>query len=207
MRQQNVATEDEELVGACEDARAYDLALQSNRQRLAFRVRTRRITLADDRLDWEIDDQSDAALLASIVEINLRTGGSWTHPVAQCRIRFFILIVSDAAATGYPEEAKRPIYREFVHDLHRRLIALPDLQAGFVTGVTKTRFHVVALGALFFLAMGVGIPISVFFLAPGRELVLLLVTGAAFVWPLLRMLHYNSPGTYDPQELPAEFLP
>ncbi len=210
MRQQTMANDTEAPAGAREDARAYDLALQSNRQRLAFRVRTRRITVADDRLDWEIDDQPDAALLASVVEVNLRTGGSWTHPVAQCRIRFkdgFILIVSDAAATGYPDEAKLPIYREFVHDLHRRLTALPDLQARFVTGVTKTQFHVVALGALFFLAIGVGIPVAVFFLAPGWELVLLLVAGAAFVWPLLRMMHYNSPGTYDPRKLPSELLP
>jgi hypothetical protein len=210
MRQQDMTTENEGLVGAREDTRAYDLALQSNRQRLAFGVRTRRITLAGDRLDWEIDDQPDAALLASIVEINLRTGGSWNHPVAQCRIRFkdgFILIVSDAATTGYPDEAKRSIYREFVHDLHRRLTALPDLQARFVTGVTKRQFHVIALGALFFLAIGVGVPIAVLFLAPGWELVLLLITGVAFVWPLLRMLHYNSPGTYDPRKLPTELAP
>ncbi len=45
------------------------------------------------------------------------------------------------------------------------------------------------------------------FLAPDRELVLLLVTGVAFVWLLLRMLHFNSSGTCDPRTLPSELVP
>src|SRR5687767_3961633 len=102
MRQQNMANDTEAPAGARDTAR-----LRSCR---AVEPTAAGVPCAhapdyrrDDRLDWEIDDQPDAALLASVVEVNLRTGGSWTHPVAQCRIRFkdgFILIVSDAAATG-----------------------------------------------------------------------------------------------------------
>jgi hypothetical protein len=190
--------------------RTYDLAVQTSRQRLAFGLRTRRIMLADDRFDWEIDGEPDAALLTSVVEVNLRSGGSWLHPVAQCRIRFkdgFILTVSDAPASGHPDKAKRPVYREFVLDLHRRLAARPDLATRFVSGYTETQFRVLALCALLFVAMCIGIPIAVFFLAPNREIVLTLIVGAAFVWPLLRMLHHNSPGTYEPRELPPALLP
>src|SRR5688572_27248098 len=98
--------------GARATARAYDLALQTNRQGLSLWLRNRGVTLGDDRLDWTIDGTPDAALLASIVEINLRTGGAWTSPIAQCRIRFkdgFILTVSNATASGHPDPTKRAL--------------------------------------------------------------------------------------------------
>jgi hypothetical protein len=195
--------------GARGNARAYDLALTTSRQTVVFRLSNFGITLADDRLDWEIDGVPDAALLTSIVEVNLRRGG-WGHPVAQCRIRFkdgFILTVSDATPSGYPDAGKRALYREFVHDLHRRLAALPNPQAHFSSGFSKTQFHVLSLCALFFVVLWIGIPIVVFLAGDASELVLFLTFGSGCVWPLLRMLHNNSPGSYAPQTIPAELLP
>lgn len=191
-------------------ARAYGLALHSSRQGVVFMLRDRGITVADDRLDWEIGGRPDAVLLASIAEVNLRTGGYWMSPIAQCRITFrdgFVLTVSDADPAGARDDAKRQRYRAFVRDLHRRLAALPSLQIRYVTGYTSIQFHAMALCALFFIGMCIGVPITVFFIEPDAELVLLLVFGVSLVWPLLRMLHYNSPGSYEPQQIPTEVLP
>jgi hypothetical protein len=205
-----VANDTETPSGARDTARAYDLALHTSRQGLVFARRNRGITLADDRLDWVISGEPDAALLASIVEINLRTGGVPTSPIAQCRIRFkdgFVLNVSDATWTRHQDEVRRTLYRDFVHDLHRRLGALTGVTVRFIAGYTKTEFHVMALGALFFVAICIGLPITAFFIRPDREFVLGLVVGAVFVWPLLRMMHFNSPGGYDPRKLPTGLVP
>jgi hypothetical protein len=84
---------------------------------------------------------------------------------------------------------------------------MPPCTVRFISGYTRIQFHILALCARFFVWMCIGIPIAAFFLAPGRELVLLLVTGVAFVCPLLRMLHFNSPGSYDPRKVPSELVP
>jgi hypothetical protein len=196
--------------GARDTARAYDLALTTNRQTVVFLLRDHGITVADDRLDWEIGGTPDAALLTSIVEVNLRNGGSWTHPIAQCRIRFkdgFILTVSNATSTGYPDDAKRLLYREFVHDLHRRLATLPNLQARFTSGYSKSQFHVLSLCALVVVAIGIGTPVVVFLVSPHMKLALVLIAVVGLAVPLLRMLHDNSPGTYEPPAIPRELLP
>jgi hypothetical protein len=64
-----------------------------------------------------------------------------------------------------------------------------------------------ALCALCFVGICIGTPIAVFVLEPDAEMVLFLIFGAGLVWPLLRMLHYNSPGSYEPRKIPAELLP
>jgi hypothetical protein len=204
-----VTTEAATTEGARSTARVFDLALQSSRQGLTFGLNNHGITLADDRLDWTIGGTPDAALLASIVAINLRSGGSWQSPLAQCRITFrdgFVLTVSDAAWSGYKDESKGAAYRDFVHDLHRRLAALPDARVDYTSGFTKTQFHVGAAGALFFVALCF-VPLIALLVRPDLEYVYVFFAAGALTWPLLRMLYNNSPGTYDPRQIPPQILP
>jgi hypothetical protein len=204
-----VTSTDTTIEGARSTARVYDLALQSSRQGLAFGLNNHGITLADDRLDWTIGGTPDAALLASIVAINLRSGGSWQSPLAQCRITFkdgFVLTVSDAAWSGHKDDSKQAIYRQFVHDLHFRLAALPDVRIFYTSGFSRTQFHVVSLCALFFVALCF-VPLVALFVRPDLEYVYVFFAAGAFTWPLLRVLYNNSPGTYDPAQVPPEVLP
>lgn len=194
--------------GARSTARAFDLAFSSNRQGFTFAANDG-ITLSDDRLDWIIGGTPDAALLASVAAINLRSGGSWQSPLAQCRITFrdgFVLTVSDAAWSGHRDEGKKAAYRDFVHDLHRRLAALPGADVTYTCGFTKTQFHVVSACALFFVALCF-IPLIALLVRPDLEYVYVFFAAGALTWPLLRMLSNNSPGTYAPAQIPPQVLP
>src|SRR5581483_1154608 len=97
-------------------------------------------------------------------------------------------------------------YRGFVRDLHARLAKLGST-ARFTAGYGTTQFHVIALCAIALGAMGIGIPVVLFFLRPSLEIVLLLFGGIGLTVPLFTMLFKNSPRAYEPTRIPTELLP
>jgi hypothetical protein len=189
----------------------YDLALQVRGCGVAWTIRNRGITLSDERIDWAIDGRADAARLDSIVEVTLRTGGAWIEegPTATCQIAFrdgYALIVSDANTAGFKDEAQARPYRDFVRDLHARL-ARCRTTARFTAGYGRTQFQVIAALAVLLAAMGIGIPVVLFFARPSLEILLLLGGGIGLTVPLFTMLLKNSPRSYEPTRIPAELLP
>src|SRR5262245_25367922 len=138
--------------------RRYELALRAG-QGLVFSFRDHGVVLSDERLDWMIGERPDAARLDSVVEVHLQTGGSWTSPIARCRLTFkdgFTLTVMDSDKAGFKDDERAATYRAFVRDLHARLVA-QKTAARFTSGYTRTQFHVVALAALCLAAIGIGI--------------------------------------------------
>src|SRR5262249_41364008 len=130
-------------------------------------------------------------------------------PIAMCRITFrdgYTLIVSDVDRAGLKDETRAGIYRVFVRDLHGRLAALGST-ARFTAGYSAIQFHVITVCALLLGAMGIGIPVVVFFIRPDVEILLVLGGGIALTVPLFTMLMKNSPRSYDPKHFPGELLP
>jgi tetrahydromethanopterin S-methyltransferase subunit F len=173
---------------------------------LGLRLADHGITISDARIDWVADGRRDRGRLDSIEAVHLQTGGAWQNPLATCRITFcdgMTLLVIDGDSRGARNDEQSDIYGAFVDDLHHRLAAI-NSTASFTAGYTETGYRVVFACGLLLAAMFLGIPLVLLFIKPGAQLIVLLVIGAAFLWPLWTMLRKNAPRSYTPAHPPDD---
>ncbi|WP_426958504.1 hypothetical protein [Muricoccus radiodurans] len=168
------------------------------------------ITLDDERLSWTHQGTPDGARLANVAAVRLQSGGEARNPVHMCAITFadgFVLTATDADDRGFRSDEKAAPYRDFVQDLHRRLIAGGRDMIPFSAGLPPTNHTVVTaaaflLGLLFFV-----LPIVLLMITGRPEILFTLLAGLTFLWPLLKLAHRNAPRAYDPRDLPSDLLP
>jgi len=191
--------------------RHYELFVSEQASRFFWKLRDEGVTLSAEGISWRKDGMERARVWKEIAGVSLATG--YIHKqgtVYACTISFrdgSILIVRSVSAWGHQDEARDPVYRDFVETLHARL-ARPEFSAvHFFAGTPATRAlgFKIALGiaTLFF----VGLPLALFFIGPPLEVFYILAAGAAFLWPLWRMAQANQPRSYSPLDLPYELLP
>ena len=191
-----------------ENPRSYDVYFRADGRIFGLRLANHGITISDARIDWVSDGRPDAARLDSIVAVHLQTGGAWQNPLATCRITFRggrTLLVIGGNSLGTSDAGQASLYRAFAYDLHRRLAAMNSI-ASFTAGYTEARYRVAFFCGLLLAAMFLGIPLVVLFIKPEAQLILLFMTGAAFLWPLWLMLQKNAPRSYLPSHLPNDLL-
>jgi hypothetical protein len=169
------------------------------------------IVVGDGAITWMIDGQPHTARYGTIAAIHLQTAalGSAENVIDQCRIEFAdggALIVSNATATGLPQDAQTPIYRDFVCDLHRQLAAHGVLGIRFTAGMSPWRYKVLFItlitAALFF----IGLPLVLLFVIGDPHVLIPMAIGAGLIWPLVRLMRNNAPRGYTPDALPDELL-
>lgn len=188
--------------------RSYDVYFRADGKIFGLRLANHGITLSDARIDWISDGRPDAARLDSIVAVHLQTGGAWQNPLATCSITFrdgMTLLIIGGNSLGTSDAGQASLYRAFAHDLHRRLAAI-NSTAFFTAGYTEARYRVAFFCGLLLAAMFLGIPLVVLFIRPEAQLILLFMTGAAFLWPLWLMLQKNAQRSYLPSHLPNDLL-
>jgi len=188
--------------------RSYDLYVKDGTG-FRFRSKDRGVTLTDWRLGWTADGKPDGAPLQNIAQVRLLCGGDWRNPLNQCQISFadgHLLTLHDGTEYGSVDEARTPVYAEFVRALHARLAAAPAGTIKFIQGYPETNFYLVAAAAGLLGLIAVGGPIGLWIVTGQLQALLLLIGGAALCWPLYKMMQNNAPRRYDPRQLPAELL-
>lgn len=151
------------------------------------------------------------ATFEDIVRIRLATGTDGDSDlIGSCIIHFKkgrMLTVMGGNNWGVCDPEKAELYRQFVHDLHRRLSAEDSSRIEFLAGQTEASrgFSQAALivGALFFLVL----PVGLFVVTGEPECLFILLGGFAFVSPFFRQFQTNTPRHYSPRNIPAELLP
>lgn len=187
--------------------RSYDLYLSAG---LSFHWSNPNhgVTLADARIIWTIDGETQEAKLASIVQIRLQTGGNAQDVVAMCLVSFadgYVLTVYNSSAQGLPDSGQAAIYREFVRDLHRRL-AVAKVPVDCVAGYTEGRYQVVLVSGVLLGLIVVVLPFVLLLVTGEAKALYLLGAGIFLFWPLYRMVQANKPHRYDPADLPEDLL-
>lgn len=187
----------------------HDLYIRTGDAGFYFRNANHGVTLEAERMTWSFEGRTDSAHYRDISSVHLQSGGSWQNPISMCRITFAdgrSLIVTNADASGLADDAQRPLYRDFVHDLHARLAALPHAQIAFTTGLQGFRYPlIIACGT----ALGIiciGVPVIAAIRLREFGPLTLLFAGVGLYWPLVKMIETNTPGSYDPRHPPAGLL-
>ena len=112
------------MAEAGDEGRSYGLYARAGGRHFAWHLHDPGITLGHGRIAWHQDGARHEAKIADIASVHLQTGGSWQNSIGQCDIGFHdrrVLHVSDANASGLPDDAQRPVYRDFLRDLHGKL--------------------------------------------------------------------------------------
>jgi hypothetical protein len=189
--------------------RHYDLSIRTSRAFVFFVNTNRGVTLRADRLAWTCSGENDAALFSSIRSVHLQTSGSWESPLTACRITFadrYELEVTDADRLGYPDPERRQPWRDFVHELHARLLASGNAAIRYTAGLQGHRYPVLIGLTILLAAIFVIVPVLAMLRLQSFEPVMIMLAGAGLIWPLYRMIEKNAPATYDPRHLPKDLL-
>lgn len=188
----------------------YDVYLSVKGSRFVWTNPNHGVTLTDDGIAWFAGGRDWQARLRDILEVHLQTGNVGENTIATCRPRFSdgsTLTIVSSTAKGLQDTAQDKLYAAFVHDLHKRLAALTDVRIAFTAGVSAARYRfgnvVVVIAALFLVAT----PTVLLLMTGEWQLVWVLISGGALVWPVYRLIRTNAPRVYDPRRVPGELLP
>jgi hypothetical protein len=161
-------------------------------------------SVREGRIAWHEDGTRHQAQLADTVSVHLQTGGDWQNPIAQCDIGFTdgrVLHVSDATASGLPDQVSRVVYRDFLRDLHGRL---ESDRVSFTAGYSQARYRVVLIASILLGLILVATPLVLLMITGETRALLLLFVGAMLALPLARMVKANAPRPYTPDTPPEE---
>jgi hypothetical protein len=187
----------------------HDLYFRPGNAGFYFRNDNHGVTLTADRINWNFNSQADGAPYTNIRAVNLQSGGDMRNPMGTCRITFadgYMLVVTDANDRGVAETERKLIYRDFVHNFHARLAALPQASISFSAGYQGFRYPlIIACCVLLGLICVVG-PIAGLIITREIGPLMALFAGVGLYWPLVKSIEKNVPRSYDPRHPPEELL-
>jgi hypothetical protein len=180
-------------------------------RRLVWRNPNHGVTVSDSGIAYTANDIPRTAAFTDFAAIHLSTAalGNASNVIDQCRIEFNsgdAITIANGAANGLPDEAQTRIYRDFVRDLHGRLVATGHDTISFTAGMSQTRYTgamvVLVIAALFFVVT----PLVLAFVTGDPHALILMGTGIFLVWPFMRLVSHNTPRSYTPDALPNELI-
>jgi hypothetical protein len=169
------------------------------------------IGVADQGLAFIIDGKERAVAWRDVAAVHLQIAalGNARNTIDQCKIDFAdgsAIVVTNGAASGLPDAAQTPIYRDFVRDLHACLATQGRDAVRFSAGMAPWRykllFGTLVFAGLFFIVTPLGLGL---FTGDWQALILA-ATGVAFIWPFVLLLSKSAPRAYRPDRLPDQLL-
>jgi tetrahydromethanopterin S-methyltransferase subunit F len=188
----------------------YDLYFTvSSGPRFVMWITNHGVTVGDGDMSFSVDSKPRTIAFADIAAIHLSSANVGQDVIDQCKIEFNsgdTITISNATSGGLPNKEQTQIYRSFVQDLHGRLAAAGRNTIRFTAGMSGTRYKgamiVVVIAALFFVVT----PLVLAIITGDGHALILMGTGAFFVWPFMRLLSNNTPRNYTPDRLPDELI-
>jgi len=194
------------------DSQTYDVYfVVPGSRRFVWRVPTHGITVSDSAIAYMVNDSAQRAAFTDIAAIHLSTAalGNASNVIDQCKIEFNnggTIVISNATSNGLPSDAQTRLYRDFVRDLHGRLVASGPDTISFTAGMSSGRYKgalvATVVAGLFFIVTPL-----VLALATGDPHALIpMGMGVLLVWPFMRLISNNTPRNYTPDSLPDELM-
>ncbi len=186
----------------------YDLYFRAGRSiGFYFHNDNHGVTLTAERINWTFDGQDDGAPFKNIRSVHLQTGGDWRDPVHTCLITFadgyqLVVINADGYGAG-TDEARRPVYREFVRDLHARLAARRRRRPASPPACKGVRYPLIIVLSVLIGAVSIVVPVVAMILSGSIGPIATLFAGVGLYWPLMKMIEKNAPRSYDPRRSAA----
>lgn len=191
--------------------RHYDLAFGTSSRSYLFRNPNRGVSLTDERISWVLEGAADSAPYNNVASVHLQTGGDWRNAVSHCAITFadrHVLTVTNATATGVSDDDSSRVYRDFVFDLHARLVSSKtERTVRYLAGYQGARYAIMLGCTMILGGIFVILPLLLLIRLGRFEILLTLFAGVGLMWPLVKMISNNMPRDYSPKALPNELLP
>ena len=169
------------------------------------------MTIDNQGISWTTNGAIRKQPFASIAAVHLRTAalGNADTVIDQCKIEFTdgpAVTVSNAAASGLPDKAQTPAYREFVRDLHAHIAARGAGTVRFTAGMARWRYKMLLAALIFAGLLFIVTPIGIVVVTGDRHALIPMAMGVSLCWPFTRLMINNAPRDYTPDRLPDELL-
>jgi hypothetical protein len=169
------------------------------------------ITVSDDGLAWTVDGRDNTVAFGDIVAVHLQTAalGNAQQIIDQCKIEFAngaALNISNTGTSGLPKAEQTPIYRDFVLDLHARLVAHEHGAIRFTAGMAPWRYKGLLVTMIIAGILFLAVPFVLVLVTGDLHGLWLMLGGLGLGWPLVKLLQNNTPRDYTPDRLPDELL-
>ncbi len=194
-------------------SKRYELYILVNDKHFFWRNPNRGVAITDagldSSLDWHDEDVAMRQLWTGIIAVSMASASDGKSEVNRCRIAFrdgTTLTVTDAGAAGTVDHDQTPLYRDFVTALHRRLALAPAGTISFTAGMSEGRHTGLAIMFVIAVLFFIGTPFVLLFIVRDWRVLGSLFAGAAFVWPIWKILENNRPRSYDPRHPPTELM-
>lgn len=199
-----------DLILQAHHSQTYDVYFTvSGGPRFVLWLKNHGITVGDRDFCYSVDGNVRRMAYNDIAAIHLSNGAVGGDIIDQCKIALSsgdTITVSNAAPGGLPNQEQTQAYRDFVRDLHGRLAACDHGRISFMAGMSTARykgaFAAIVIAGLFFVAT----PLMLAMITGDVHALILMATGAFFIWPFMRMLSHNMPRYYTPEALPDELI-
>jgi hypothetical protein len=134
------------------NAHTHDVYFYAGKCRFSYlRMPNRGVMLDDDGVSWRADERTVQMPYSDIVVVHLDTASAADKVSRRCIVEFadaMALCAANGPAMGRPEQMAGQPYRDFVRDLHRRLVARPHQAIRFTSGMGRTGMGRVGLAVL-----------------------------------------------------------
>ncbi len=192
-------------------AHEYRLFVREGRPRFYFRNNDEGVWLSERGVGWFLGGVSHTKAWSELSTVHAQVTHIPRQGALGCCILHFaggtIVSIITASKWGGADTERNVEYGRFLTDLHRMVPPAMREKISFQSGSGQTRHVIVALtaivAAIFFLLLPLGM--LVYFRS--LEALVLAGAGAAFVWPLFRMVKASEPATYDPDAVPEHLFP
>jgi tetrahydromethanopterin S-methyltransferase subunit F len=178
-------------------------------RRFALWLSNHGITLDDHGLSYSVDGNAQTIAFTNIAAIRLSTGTAGEDVIDQCKIEpksGDAITVSNVTSSGLSNKEQRQAYRDFVYDLHGRLAGNGFDKIRFTAGMSSGRYKgavvTMVIAGLFFVVT----PLVLAIVTGDMHALIIMGTGAFFVWPFMRLVSNNTPRNYTPDALPDELI-
>lgn len=189
----------------------YNLYLRDGRKKFFFRYHDEGIVLDGNGLAYTLYGIEQKQPYENIVAVRLQmTSMPKADALYTCTIAFRDgrqTAIANASKYGSAEDQRTALYGRFVRDLHKRIPKPERSRIRFRAGNTESQQRILiatlVIAGLFF----VGLPLALLLYIQKLEVLGVLLTGAAFLYPLWRSANANEPRNYHSEYLPDELVP
>ena len=192
-------------------AREYRLFVREGPARFYFKNNDEGVWLSERGIGWHIGGISHTRAWSEIATIHLQVSYVPRQGSLGCCILYFsdgtAISVITASQWGAADPDRNGEYGRFLTDLHRMIPQAMRQKIVFECGSTKARHTVLVIAVVVAAISFLLLPLGILIYFRSLEALLVFGAGAAFVWPMFRMIEATKPDSYDPAAVPEHLFP
>jgi len=193
--------------GTIDQDQTYDLYFVLGEPRFRLHRSAHGVRLASDAIACTWDGVAYEGRFVDVAAVRLQLGGIVGEYYGLCAITFTggtTLTVHGCNSKGYPRYEQSILYRDFVLDLHRRLVQRGASSTAFVAGAALVLRQKIAFGVI--VALMIPVLIVLPMAAGWVGGLVALVLGLLLYFALAPRIRKNSERLYDPNHIPSEMI-